>query len=354
MKQKNNILIAFCALFLSSILFNSCDDYDVKGDTSFYDDITISVVGAEDGVLSVNLFNEQQISLNVSNESVVFDMRAFIYTVEDESFFNLDKSGNIKPIKVGESKVSMVFRANDKVKADFIIRIWKDPIFVEKINIPSNIEMKESSTYNIGDAISIVPSNADNPNLVFESLTPDILTVDEKGIVSAQKEGAGQVRISSTDGSDVSVIATINVVAEILVTEIRIPATINGVTIGAGQTFNLGSQITVLPANADNKQLEYTIVSGSNVLGIDEEGLITTLSPGDAKIIISTTDGTDITQEIELTVDGSSLINRAIWGVTTQTATDYGFVPDGSTGAPKDMFDGNGRTFLSLIKPGKK
>lgn len=353
MKQQNNMLLAFCILLLSALFLNSCDDYDVKGDNSFYDNITISVVGAEDGILSVNLFNEQQIALKVSNEDVVFDMKAFIYTVEDESFFDLDKSGNIKPIKEGESKVSMVFRANDKVKTDFIVRIWKDPIFVERISVPANLEMKENSTYNLGAVASVVPGNADNPKLAYESLTPNIVTVDENGIITSLTEGKGQIKVSATDGTDVSATVTVNVVAEILVTEFRIPPAINGRTVGVGQTFNLGSQITVLPANADNRQLEYTILSGVSVISIDAEGLITTLSPGTAVIKISTTDGTDITQEIELNVDNNPLVDRAIWGVTTQTATDYGFVVDGSTGKPEDLFDDLGNTFLSLVKPGK-
>ncbi|GHV24254.1 hypothetical protein FACS1894176_00120 [Bacteroidia bacterium] len=46
-------------------------------------------------------------------------------------------------------------------------------------------------------------------------------------------------------------------------------------------------------------------------------------------------------------------IDRNNWTVTTSTATNYGYVPDGSTGMPEDMFDGSGATFLSLVKPNK-
>ena len=50
-------------------------------------------------------------------------------------------------------------------------------------------------------------------------------------------------------------------------------------------------------------------------------------------------------------MDGS--INRFYWTVTTQTADDYGYVPDGETGLPEHLFDGDAGTFLALVKPGK-
>ncbi|GHV30160.1 hypothetical protein FACS1894177_02270 [Bacteroidia bacterium] len=46
-------------------------------------------------------------------------------------------------------------------------------------------------------------------------------------------------------------------------------------------------------------------------------------------------------------------IDRANWTVTTQTATDYGYVVDNATGLPEHLFDDNATTFLSLAKPGK-
>jgi len=54
--------------------------------------------------------------------------------------------------------------------------------------------------------------------------------------------------------------------------------------------------------------------------------------------------------------DGTQLpgdIDRTGWTVTTQTDTNYGYVPDGTTGLSEHLFDGNATTFLSLVKPGK-
>ncbi len=352
MKRKYSILITFCSFLLSALFLTSCDDYDVQGDSSIYDNISVSVVGTVDDTLSINLFNEQQISLEVSDENIVFDMRSFIYHVEDTTVIEVDDAGNVRPLTLGSSEVGMVFRANENVTVNFVIKIWKDPIPVERIVAP-DVEVKVGAAYNLAERVSVVPANADEPEVVYASLTPDIVTVDEEGMVTPVAEGVGQIEISSTDGSEVSTIVTITVLAEILVTDFQIPAGLDGRTIGMGQTLNLGGLITVEPSNADNPQLDYTIMEGEGVLTIDENGLITTASQGTAVIMITTTDGTDISKGITLHVDDNPLIDRRFWGVTTQTATDYGYVVDGSTGAPEHLFDDNGRTFLSLVKPGK-
>lgn len=352
MKRKYSILISFCSLLLGTLFLDSCDDYDVKGDSSFYDNISISVVGVVDDTLSINLFNEQQISLNVSDENVVFDMRSFIYHVEDSTVIKIDDAGNVKPLALGSSKVNMLFRANEHVSTNFVIKIWKDPIPVERIVAP-DVEIKTGSTYDLSERISVVPVNADQPDVAYESLTPDIVSVDEKGIITPLAEGTGQIKISSTDGSEVSTIVTVTVLTEILVTDFQIPAGLDGRTIGKGQSLNLGELIKILPSNADNTQLEYAIMEGEGVLTIDEDGLVTTVSEGTVVIGISTTDGTDISKEITLHVDNNPLIDRGFWEVTTQTDTDYGYVVDGSTGAPQHLFDDVGTTFLSLVKPGK-
>lgn len=345
----DRLLLFFCCM----AFFVGCSDYDVKGDASFYDNITVKVSGTENDTLKVNLLNKQQITLDVSDENLVFDMRSFIYHVDDTTVLKIDAGGNIEPLAPGVSEMSMVFRANPKVTASCIIKIWKDPVFVERIILPATIEAKLGVLLNLAERVSVIPSNADTPAVKYESLNPDIVSVSEEGIITSVAEGEGEIKVSSTDGSDVSAICKVIVKAEIKVADFSIPNGLNGRTIGMGQTLNLGDHIVVSPANADNKKLSYTITSGSGIITIDENGMVSTVSQGSAVILVSTTDGTNITKEITLNVDDNPLIDRLFWTVKTQTDSDYGHAVDGSTGAPEHLFDGAGNTFLSLVKPGK-
>jgi hypothetical protein len=57
--------------------------------------------------------------------------------------------------------------------------------------------------------------------------------------------------------------------------------------------------------------------------------------------------------DINISATTDADLDRANWTVTTQTATDYNYTADGSTGKPEHILDGDATTFLSLVKPGK-
>lgn len=54
---------------------------------------------------------------------------------------------------------------------------------------------------------------------------------------------------------------------------------------------------------------------------------------------------------VPMTVESNVLYSSEGW--TVKTSVDYGYCPDGSTGKPEDILDGELSTFLSLVKPGK-
>lgn len=67
------------------------------------------------------------------------------------------------------------------------------------------IELKaEKDTLEVGEKIKveaiIIPDNAVNKTLVWESLDPEVIDVDENGIVTALKSGKGIIRVISSDG----------------------------------------------------------------------------------------------------------------------------------------------------------
>ena len=356
MKTKYISLLGLPLLLLGLCFYSSCTDYDIKGDTSFYDDVTIEVDGLRNDTLFINLFNEEyQLSVTVKPEDkgIVFDPKAFLYSVADESILKISESGVVSNEALGTTEISLVFRANNKVAATCQVRIWKDYMYVEEL-ISSPVLLKIGNTYDLNTSVVVVPSVADNQVLRFESQTPDIVTVDENtGIVTTHAEGEGRIKVSSTDGSNVSTICVVNVIAEVKVSDIKLPMALNGQSVGVGQYINLGGTIEVIPSNADNKVLYYDVLEGADAISIDANGLIETIGTGSVKIIVSTTDDTDISKEISFTVNESTLINRALWTVTTETATDYGYVVDGTTGLPEHLIDDTPSTFLSLVKPGK-
>lgn len=353
MKRIYNILCAAWVISVSAIMLSSCNNYDLKVDNSFYDNVKITVEGTRNDTLYINLVNQQQITLEVEPEDLVFDMRAFTYTLSDTTVVKIDASGNIVPLKVGTTELTLVFRANNKVRTSCKIDIWRDLVYITRVIAPDISIKLTGGDYDLKSNVTVVPSNADNQVLAYESLTPGILSVDANGIITPLAEGQGQVKITSTDGTNISTVCNVNVVPSVKVAEVQIPAKLDGATMGVGQIIDLPSVVTVLPANADELNLTYSVISGSNVVSVDTNGKLTALAVGTATVHMETKDGTGIAHDVNLVVTNTTLFQRATWGIFTITDTNYGNATDGATGLPQHLIDGSTTTYLALVKPGK-
>lgn len=357
MRKNIKYLLASVGILLG---IAACQNYDYDVDTSFYDNVSIKVQGAVDDVLSINLYNTEQLAFKVTPADVVFEMKAFTYAVSDESILTIDESGNITPLKEGTTDVDIVFRATDKVQTSCQIRIWRDIVLVTQIKFPEsvqNFDLKIGQSYDISPSVVILPGDADNKTVSYESENTAIATVVD-GKVTGVGEGTVKIFVKSTDGSDITGYCTVNVVPEVKVTDIVLPSELTPedatLSVAMGQNIDLGSKISVLPETADNQEVTYEVVEGSAAT-IDDNGLIKTVAEGTVKIKVSANDGSGVFSELTLIVDNSTWINRSFWTVNTSIVYSNGknYVVDGTTGKPEDLFDDKPATFLSLVKPGK-
>ncbi len=84
------------------------------------------------------------------------------------------------------------------------------------------------------------------------------------------------------------------------------PVTVSSITINtAEQTIDLGASLrisaTVSPSNADNKTLSYSS-SNEAVATISEDGILTTVGEGTTTITVSSTDGSEVSATVNITV----------------------------------------------------
>lgn len=141
-----------------------------------------------------------------------------------------------------------------------------------------------------------------------------------------------------------------------LIKEIKFPTELLGQPLGAGQAFDLNSLMQILPENAGNKTLNYSITGDEGAISINN-GILKTLSEGSATVTASSTDGSGVTANITITVDKSLPFKRGSWTIDTsiryENADKTNYVPDNTTGLPEHLFDESTTTYLSLAKPGK-
>ena len=142
----------------------------------------------------------------------------------------------------------------------------------------------------------VIPSYADNTRVKWKSSDENVVTVDEKGKVTAVGNGTATITVTSVSG---------NYTATVAVT-VKIPVEIEKISIEAeketltkiGESTEL--KVKIEPENADAQKLIWK--SGDEMIAaVDENGKVTAIGNGTAIITVTTEDGKN-TASITITV----------------------------------------------------
>lgn len=142
----------------------------------------------------------------------------------------------------------------------------------------------------------VVPSYADNTRVTWKSSDESVVTVDEKGKVTAVGNGTATITVTSVSG---------NYTATVAVT-VKIPVEIEKITIEAeketltkiGESTEL--KVKIEPENADAQKLIWKS-DNEMIAAVDENGKVTAIGNGTAIITVTTEDGKN-TASITITV----------------------------------------------------
>lgn len=365
MKLIYNYLKGSFGLITALLLIVGCsEEYKYNTDYSYYDNVTLKINLVENDVLSVKLANKTHaLTVAVTPEDVFIDPTAYIYEFEDNSIATSSVEGMLTLLKVGETKLTVKFRGNQKIATSCTLRV--EPTLVSDLAISDEILVEAKKTLDLAPYITVVPGDADNQVLTYtvKEGYAEYAEIVEGSVVKGLKEGDAVILVSATDGSNITRELNLKVTGQIPMSAINLnrAGNIDSKTFAVGQVFDLASAITVSPNNASDKELKYEVVSGSgSVVSMTDEGVVTTIGAGDAEIKISPVNevlNTGVSQTIKFKVDASlSWFERAFWFVdtTVRYVNDSNYVPDsGGVGTPESIIDGKTNTFLVLVKPEK-
>ena len=166
------------------------------------------------------------------------------------------------------------------------------PLAVTGIDVLEHLDIPVNGTGTV--AYSMLPENAYNKNVSFESADAGISAVNANGVVTGVSAGETTITVTTEDGGFTGA-CTINVYNQ----------AVTGVTIEPSEAeLNVGSSTkltaTVLPENASNKNVVYS-VDDESILSVDQDGNVTGLSLGTATVTVTTEDG-GFTASSEITV----------------------------------------------------
>ena len=163
-------------------------------------------------------------------------------------------------------------------------------------------------------AAAVAPINADNKAVTWKSSDSSIVTVDDKGLVTANKTGkvgSANVTVTTVDGSKTATCkVTVNSVS------------VTGITLNCTQTtVNKGGTVTitatVAPSNATNKKVTWKSDNAA-VATVSSNGVVTAVKSGTANITVTTGDGSK-TASCKVTV------KRELSSLEQQYAAVYDF-----------------------------
>ena len=166
------------------------------------------------------------------------------------------------------------------------------PLAVTGIEVLEHIDIPVNGTGTV--AYSVLPENAYNKNVSFESADAGIAAVNANGVVTGVSAGETTITVTTEDGGFTGA-CTINVYNQ----------AVTGVTIEPSEAelpagYSMKLTATVLPENATNKNVVYS-VDDESILSVDQDGNITGLSLGIATVTVTTEDG-GFTASAEITV----------------------------------------------------
>ena len=166
------------------------------------------------------------------------------------------------------------------------------PLAVTGIDVLEQLDIPVNGTGTV--AYSVLPENAYNKNVSFESADAGIAAVNANGVVTGVSAGETTITVTTEDGGFTGA-CTINVYNQ-AVTGVTIEPSEAELTVGSSTKLTA----TVLPENASNKNVVYS-VDDESILSVDQDGNVTGLSLGTATVTVTTEDG-GFTASAEITV----------------------------------------------------
>ena len=288
-----------------------------------YKVINLNVV--ESGVTSISL-NKTNYTFNSLNSyckltptfNSSLDNNIVKWTSSNEDIAKVDSNGYVIPKGNGTATITATTTDGTNLSA-------KCNITVDIKATGISFSTTEYTITNIGQTPAftptITPSNAANKNVTWTSSNESVATVSTTGVIKAVGNGTCKITATTTDGTNLS--ASVNITVDMKVTGISFSITDYTIT-NIGQTPVFTPTIT--PSNAANKKVLWTS-SDKSIATVSSTGVIKAVSNGTCKIIATTTDGTNLSASVNITVALPIKATGITTNITNYTITTIHDVP---------------------------
>ena len=217
-------------------------------------------------------------------------LRQVTWSSADGKIATVDGNGVVTGLKRGTARITAVATDGSNVRANISVQVTQS---AEEITLD-----KPELTVDVGrNAVlkaTVLPKDANNKKVVWSSSDESVATVTPGGRVNAIALGDCEITCASEEIGTVLAKAVVHVQQPVKKVAFGpAPAVYNG------ETAQLN--FTVEPADATNKKLVFAS-SNEKILTVDENGVVTGVSGGEATVTATTTDGSRRQAKIKVKV----------------------------------------------------
>ncbi|MBW4258519.1 DUF3494 domain-containing protein [Methanobacterium sp. YSL] len=286
---------------------------------------SISVNGADDKVI-IDTFGGtlQMMAIVLPNDA--YNQDVIWSVVNGTGSASISESGLLTAIEDGTVTVQATSEENPLIYGTRTITISNQMIVVTDISISSHLDAIVIETFGgtLQFTASIMPIDADNQQVIWSIVNgTGSASIDENGLVTALSNGTITVKAISESNpliQDTMVITISH--QEVLVSAIEINSADQAVIIDTlGGTLQFSS--IVLPENAEDKSVIWSIENGTGEATIDQNGLVTAVSDGTVLVVVTSVNSPGVEAFMEITISNQVFVPEPAAPVELLTAGHF-------------------------------
>jgi len=245
----------------------------------------------------------------------------------DTSIASVSQKGIVTGVRTGETTITAI--ASSGIKTTCAVTVIDVP--VSSIGLSKTwATVLLGSTYQL--QATVYPSDAKDKTLVWASDTPSVASVDQNGLVTAKALGTAIISATSGNNKTTKCKLTVN---PVLVSKISLNAAMQNLYIGEGDSAEKTVlKATVVPANATHAGLSWSS-SNRKIATVDQDGTVTGVGTGTAKITVKSTDGSKnsatCTVKVSIHVNDIQIIGKDTLAGGKSTVLKVSILPKNAT-----------------------
>ena len=238
-----------------------------------------------------------------------------IWTSSDENIATVSASGVVTAKSAGYVSISATSKdgsCSASCNVNVYVAVSGVKLAADRVTIPKGEKRILTAT--------VLPADAENTELLWESSDTNVAKVNEAGQVTARTKGTAKITVSTKDGG-----YTASCVVEVIQLATEVTLDFTSISINAGKTKTLVA--TVKPTTASDRTVTWKS-SNTKVATVTSKGVVKAVAAGTATITATSADGNasvhckvTVTQPPTAVNLSATSVKVGVGKITTLTAT---------------------------------